>query len=108
MDYAASSPMSPPGRAGRLTEFSATLPSRRPATHALPGEEALLEILLEQLRVAVEIVEEAEPAGAHHHVEVTEPANDVRRGDLVGGVVAVPRPAVDLGRDEQPDPVVVA
>ena len=28
--------MSPPGRVGRLTEFSATLPSRRPATHDRP------------------------------------------------------------------------
>jgi hypothetical protein len=42
------------------------------------------------------------------HVEATETADDLRRGDLSGGVAAVPRPRVDVDRFEKPYLVVVA
>ena len=41
------------------------------------------------------------------HVEIAESSDDLCRGDLLGAVAAVARVGVDLGRDQQTEPVVV-
>jgi hypothetical protein len=79
-------------------------PTQRP--HRSPGPVELglqaVEVLGDELgpRSGVCRVEDA-PDGGERDVEVPQPMDDLRGGDLLGCVVAVPGQLVDVGRDQQ-------